>query len=206
MTTRVKTEVEPVPRQSATRPRPPSQAARITHHEQTWNRLDHDVLRQEMKTRNEIRIKHRLVFSPMQCRFVTPRVRATASFTISVPARLPHQTFRGLLDVHSRYGLLAGGAAVGDPFHRMLGSIVASTAAPIATGWKTTVAEWELHPLKINALARRTDFSHQSGTVTTSPPRRVASAVMMGPAEYERKCTEPSAKRKLAPPEWSDQK
>jgi hypothetical protein len=33
---------------------------------------------------------------------------------------------------------------------------VASTAAPIATGWSDPVAGRELHPLKIHALSRRT--------------------------------------------------
>ena len=33
---------------------------------------------------------------------------------------------------------------------------VASTAAPIATGWSDPVAGWELHPLKINTFPRRT--------------------------------------------------
>jgi hypothetical protein len=34
---------------------------------------------------------------------------------------------------------------------------VASTAAPIATGWSDPVAGRELHPLKIHALSRRTN-------------------------------------------------
>ena len=33
---------------------------------------------------------------------------------------------------------------------------VTSTAAPIATGWSDPVAGWDLHPLKTNALPRRT--------------------------------------------------
>jgi hypothetical protein len=33
---------------------------------------------------------------------------------------------------------------------------VASTAAPIATGWSDPVAGRELHPLKIHALSRLT--------------------------------------------------
>jgi hypothetical protein len=59
----------------------------------------------------------------------------TAAFPVSVPGRLPHQTFRGLLGVHSRYGLLARGAAWTALCIRSFGSIVTSTAVPIATGW-----------------------------------------------------------------------
>jgi hypothetical protein len=41
---------------------------------------------------------------------------------------------------------------------------VASTAAPIATGWSDPVAGRELHPLKIHALSRRTVGSALSGS------------------------------------------
>src|SRR5438477_10975191 len=43
-----------------------------------------------------------------------------AAFPIRLLGRLPHQVFRGLLGVHSRYGLPARGVAHGDPFHRRL--------------------------------------------------------------------------------------
>ena len=59
----------------------------------------------------------------------------TAAFPVSVPGRLPHQKFRGLHGVHSRYGLLARGAACATLCIRSFGSIVTSTAVPIATGW-----------------------------------------------------------------------
>ena len=36
------------------------------------------------------------------------------------------------------------------------GGFVASTAAPIATGWSDQVAGRDLHPLKIRAFSRRT--------------------------------------------------
>ena len=36
------------------------------------------------------------------------------------------------------------------------GGFVASTAAPIATGWSDQVAGRELHPLKIHTFPRRT--------------------------------------------------
>ena len=50
----------------------------------------------------------------------SPVNSATAAFPISLLGRLPHCLFRGLLDVHSRYGLSARGVAQSDPFHRRL--------------------------------------------------------------------------------------
>jgi hypothetical protein len=44
-------------------------------------------------------------------RGVTPSFPATAAFPVSVAGRLPHDPFRGLLSVHSRYGLPARGIA-----------------------------------------------------------------------------------------------
>ena len=68
----------------------------------------------------------------------------------------PHWSFRGLLDVHSRYGLSARRAAMRPVCLEGSDGFVTSTAAPIATGWSDPVAGWELHPLKINTLPRRT--------------------------------------------------
>src|SRR5262245_1190340 len=44
-------------------------------------------------------------------RGVIPSFPATAAFPVSVAGRLPHHPFRGLLSVHSRYGLPARGVA-----------------------------------------------------------------------------------------------
>jgi hypothetical protein len=62
--------------------------------------------------------------------------RATASaFPILTLGRLPHHLFRGLLGVHSRYGLPARRVAKVTLCTGDSGGFVASTAAPIATGW-----------------------------------------------------------------------
>jgi hypothetical protein len=45
---------------------------------------------------------------------------ATTAFPESLAGRRPHCRFRGLLSVHSRYGLPARRVALGDPFHRRL--------------------------------------------------------------------------------------
>ena len=81
---------------------------------------------------------------------------ATAAFPILVQGRRPHWTFRGLLNVHSRYGLSARRVAKRPVCLEGSDGFVTSTAAPIATGWSDPVAGWELHPLKTNTFPRRT--------------------------------------------------
>src|SRR5581483_6205858 len=66
---------------------------------------------------------------------VAPLEPATAAFPVIRAGRLPHCDFRGLLGVHLRYGLCARGVAETTLSIEGFGSIVASTAAPIATGW-----------------------------------------------------------------------
>ena len=53
--------------------------------------------------------------------------------------RLLHCRFRGLLSVHSRYGLHARQVAIATLCTRGFSSLVASTAALIATGWSEPV-------------------------------------------------------------------
>jgi len=49
------------------------------------------------------------------------RVRpAAAAFPVKQAGRLPHYPFRGLLSVHSHYGLHARQVAYSDPLHRRL--------------------------------------------------------------------------------------
>ena len=59
-----------------------------------------------------------------------PRLRA---------GRLLHHPFRGLLDVHICYGLHARQVALATLYTRGFSSLVASTAALIATGWSEPV-------------------------------------------------------------------
>jgi hypothetical protein len=77
---------------------------------------------------------------------------ATAAFPILLRGRRPHWSFRGLLDVHSRYGLSARRAAKRPVCLEGSDGFVTSAAAPIATGWSDPVAGWELHPLKTNTF------------------------------------------------------
>jgi len=84
-----------------------------------------------------------------------PEEPVTAAFPIPLLGRLPHFPFRGLLSVHSRYGLLARGIA-----KRSFPSEASAVKLPrlplrlLPAG--TTVAGQELHLLKNDAFSRRT--------------------------------------------------
>ena len=80
-----------------------------------------------------------------------PNDPATAAFPGSRTGRLPHHCFRGLLGVHACYGLPARGAAETALCIEGSGGLVASTAAPIASGWSDPVAGRGLHPQKTRA-------------------------------------------------------
>ena len=58
----------------------------------------------------------------------------TAAFPVVKAGRLPHQAFRGLLGVHSRYGPLARGIANTILSIEDFGCFIASATASIATG------------------------------------------------------------------------
>ena len=59
----------------------------------------------------------------------------TAAFPVLTPGRLPHHRFRGLLSVHSRYGLHARQVPYRTLYTRGFSRFVTSTSAPVATGW-----------------------------------------------------------------------
>ena len=78
---------------------------------------------------------------------------AAAAFPITAQGRRPHWTFRGLLNVHSRYGLSARCIAQGDTFVSKAPTVsFPPLVASIATGWSDPVAGWDLHPLKTNTF------------------------------------------------------
>ena len=68
-------------------------------------------------------------------RELPPRDPETAAFPVMLAGRLPHQRFRGLLSVHSRYGLPARRVARATRCLGGFGGFVTSAAAPIASGW-----------------------------------------------------------------------
>jgi hypothetical protein len=64
-----------------------------------------------------------------------PHDPVTAAFPVMLAGRLPHHCFRGLLGVHSRYGLPARRVAGATRCLEGFGGFVTSAAAPIASGW-----------------------------------------------------------------------
>lgn len=58
----------------------------------------------------------------------------TAAFPVISPGRLPHYPFRGLLSVHSRYGLHARQVPYRTLYTRGFSHFVTSATAPVATG------------------------------------------------------------------------
>ena len=79
-----------------------------------------------------------------------------AAFPDFWAGRLPHCVFRGLLSVHSRYGLHTCQVTYMTLYTGGFSRFVASAAAPIATGW-SDLAGRDSHPLRNRAFARRTE-------------------------------------------------
>ena len=73
------------------------------------------------------RRNHRLRFP-----FSSP---VTTAFPVSKSGRLPHHPFRGLLSVHSHYGLHVRQVPFRTIYTRGFSRFVTSTSAPVATGW-----------------------------------------------------------------------
>lgn len=71
-------------------------------------------------------------------------------------ARHPYKTLSRLLGVQSSYVLAARWTDRRPMFLEGFDGFVASTVAPMATGWNDPVARRELHALKIHALPRHT--------------------------------------------------
>jgi hypothetical protein len=70
--------------------------------------------------------------------------------------RLLRYTFRGLLSVYSRYGLHARQVAFATLYTGGFSGFVASTPAPIATGWSDSSSRAGLAPAVDQRLSRRT--------------------------------------------------
>src|ERR1700758_5349798 len=83
---------------------------------------------------------------------------STSAFPKFRMGRLLHYGFRGLLSVHSRYGLQTRQVAYSTLYPGGSGGFVASTAAPIATGWSDPVPGRVFLPLWTSAFSRRTEI------------------------------------------------
>ena len=68
--------------------------------------------------------------------------------------------FRGLLSVHSRFGLRARWITRCDPLHQRLRRTCCLLRRSDCYRLERPVAGWDLHPLEVDAFARRTVFGH----------------------------------------------
>jgi len=83
-------------------------------------------------------------------------VPSASAFPERKAGRLLHYPFRGLLSVHSRYGLHAHRVAIATLFTEGFNGFVTSTAAPIVTGRNEPAPGRDFHPLWTSAFPRRT--------------------------------------------------
>ncbi len=84
-------------------------------------------------------------------------IPSLSAFPARQVGRLLHQPFRGLLSVHSRYGLPARRVAYATFYTEGFSSFVASAAASVATGWNEPVPGRDIPPLKTHVFSRRTN-------------------------------------------------
>jgi hypothetical protein len=77
---------------------------------------------------------------------------STSAFPEIQAGRLLHYPFRGLLSVHSRYGLYARQVAFATFYAEGFNDFVTSAVASIATGWSEPVPGRDLHPLWTSAF------------------------------------------------------
>jgi hypothetical protein len=86
-------------------------------------------------------------------------VPSASAFPEIQAGRLLHYPFRGLLSVHSRYGLHAHQVVIATLCTGGFSGFVTSTAAPIVTGRNEPAPRRDFHPLWTSAFARRTELS-----------------------------------------------
>jgi hypothetical protein len=84
-------------------------------------------------------------------------VPSASAFPERKAGRLLHYPFRGLLSVHSRYGLHAHQVAFATLFTEGFSGFVTSTTASIVTGRNEPAPGRDFHPLWTSAFARRTE-------------------------------------------------
>ena len=91
-----------------------------------------------------------------QQNLIAHNVLSPSAFPEIQAGRLLHYLLRGLLSVHSRYGLYARRVAKATLYTEGFVDFVASIDAPIATGWSEPVPGRVYLPLWISAFPRRT--------------------------------------------------
>ena len=122
---------------------------------------------------------------------------AAAAFPKTQVGRLPHRVFRGLLSVHSHYGLHARRVALRPSApEASAASLPPQPLRLLLAG--ATRARREFHPLKTGAFSRRTEFSaparfvgeqcsvaHPSGDGGERPQMRLGTTGQRAEKQYE---------------------
>jgi len=84
-------------------------------------------------------------------------VPSAAAFPVIQAGRPLHYPFRGLLSVHSRYGLHAHQVAIATLFTEGSSGFVTPTTASVVTGRNEPAPGRDFHPLWTGAFSRRTE-------------------------------------------------
>ena len=100
----------------------------------------------------------------------SPRLGA---FPASLPGRRPHRSFRGLLGVHSRYGLPDRSAAQGDLCHEASALPVAHQSRSSASEPNRQLLGWSLPPTGLMVVSRHTTKQERPAALC-HPARRSA--------------------------------
>jgi hypothetical protein len=101
----------------------------------------------------------------------TARVRASiasprlGAFPALLPGRRPHCSFRGLLGVHSRYGLPDRSPAQGDLCHEASALAVARQSRSSASEPNRQLLGWSLPPTGLTVVSRHT--TEQTATMSS---------------------------------------
>ena len=103
----------------------------------------------------------------------SPRLRA---FPVSLAGRRPHRSFRGLLGVHSRYGLPDRSAAQGDLCHEASALAVARQSRSSASEPNRQLLGWSLPPTGLMVVSRHTTKQEHC------PEGAMADGLLHGPA------------------------
>ena len=94
-----------------------------------------------------------------------------AAFPEFPAGRLLHGVFRGLLSVHSRYGLHAREVTKRDPFHRSTSTALLPPPSLRLLPAERPVAGRESHPLKIDAFHDIREFKRYLWAMGNVPKR-----------------------------------